>query len=135
MQSGGWVEQTEVEIKVHCDDDTANPDGRIENIVKLSHDMTNASGTDFQIAGRMKEEMEAAGFQDVREVRFRLPLGPWSADLRYKEIGKFYERYYKTGLQGWLMRTLTKNLGVRMPGIPNIGDAVLIHSVDHGKGQ
>lgn len=115
MQAGGWLEQTEVEIKVYCDDDTANPDSQVEKLAKLSHDMSDAYGTDFQIAGRMKEEMEAAGFEDVREVRFRLPLGPWSADPRYKEIGKFYERYYKTGLQGWLMRILTTKFGVSMP--------------------
>ena len=115
MQSGGWLEQTEVEIKVYCDDNTANPDSQVEKMAKLSHGRSDAYGTDFQIAGRMKEKMEAAGFEDVREVRFKLPLGPWSADPRYKEIGKFYERYYKTGLQGWLMRILTTKFGVRTP--------------------
>ncbi len=107
------MEQTEVEIKAHCDDNATNPDGHIERLAKYSDEMGAAYGTDFRIADRMKEEMEDAGFVDVREVRFKLPLGPWSADARYKEIGKFYERYYKTGLQGWLMRILTSTLGVR----------------------
>ena len=113
MNPGAWLEQTEVEIKVHCDDNTANPDGEVQKLAQMSYEMGQAYGTDFRIADRMKEEMETAGFEQVQEVRFRLPLGPWSADPRYKEIGKFYERYYKTGLQGWLMHILTTKMQVR----------------------
>lgn len=113
MAKGAWIEQTEVEINVYCDDDTAYPDGEIEKLAEKSHEMGAAYGTDFHIAARMAVEMAAAGFVDIKEAKYKMPLGPWSADPRYKEIGKFYERFYKTGLEGWLMHILTRKLGVR----------------------
>jgi hypothetical protein len=112
MERGAWIEQTEVEINVYCDDDTRKHDGKIEELAEFSHDMGAAYGTDFRIADRMATEMKAAGFVEIKEAKYKLPLGPWSADPRYKEIGKFYERYYKTGLQGWLMHILTTTFQV-----------------------
>lgn len=79
----------------------------------LSHDLGKAYGTEFRIADRMEAEMKAVGFSDVTTTKFKLPLGPWSADAKYKEIGKFYERYYKTGAEGWIMHILTQKMGVR----------------------
>lgn len=60
----------------------------------------------------MKQRIQEAGFVNVQEATYKLPLGPWSNDAKYKEIGKFYERFYKTGLEGWLMHTLTRKFQV-----------------------
>jgi hypothetical protein len=112
MQPGAYIEQIEVEINARCDDDTRNPDSYIEKLANLSNDMGQAHGVDFRIAENMASFMSEAGFTDIKEAKYKLPLGWWSADPRYKEIGKFYERYFKTGLQGWLMHILTKTMGV-----------------------
>jgi hypothetical protein len=115
MNSGGWIEQAEIDIAVHCDDDTDKPDSELKKLVEFSHEMGAAFGTDFHIARGMKQLMEAAGFEKVREAEFKLPLGPWSTNPRYREIGKFFERFYKTGLQGWLMHICTTKFGVSRP--------------------
>ena len=60
----------------------------------------------------MTDMIRAAGFTDVKEAKYKLPLGPWSTDPKYREIGKFFELFYKTGLQGWLMRPLTEQYGM-----------------------
>jgi hypothetical protein len=112
MESGGWIEQIEVEIKVYCDDDTRAPNGALETLAEMSIPMSQAHGSYFNIAEDMGRLMTEAGFSDVKEAKYKLPLGWWSADPKYKEIGKFFERFYKTGLQGWLMQIWTKNMGV-----------------------
>lgn len=114
MQSGGWLEQIEVEIKAHCDDETRNPNSSIEGLTNHVDEMSAAHGVYFKIADNMASIMREAGFTDVREAKYKLPLGWWSADPKYKEIGKFYERFYKTGLQGWLMHIWTKSMGVSL---------------------
>lgn len=55
--------------------------------------------------------MEKAGFVDIVEVRHKLPLGPWSSDPVYQNLGMYFELYWRTGCQGWLMQSLVKNLG------------------------
>jgi hypothetical protein len=112
MENGGWIEQTEIEISAYCDDNTREPNSAVEELAELSHELGKAYGTEFRIADRMEAEMRNAGFVDVINTKFKLPLGPWSADPKYKEIGKFYERYYKTGAEGWIMHILTQRMGV-----------------------
>jgi hypothetical protein len=112
MHSGAWMEQIEIEIKAYCDDETRNPGGTLEHLAEQTKAMSIAHGSYFNIADDMERLMKEAGFADVREAKYKLPLGWWSADPKYKEIGKFYERFYKTGLQGWLMHIWTKNMGV-----------------------
>ncbi|KAI1988284.1 hypothetical protein LOZ53_003774 [Ophidiomyces ophidiicola] len=36
-----------------------------------------------------KECMEDAGFTNVTEVKFKLPVGAWSSDKRMKELGQW----------------------------------------------
>lgn len=112
MESGGWIEQIEIEIKAYCDDDTRNPNGTLEQLAEMAVPMSQAHGSYFKIAENMARIMTDAGFSDVKEAKYKLPLGWWSADPKYKEIGKFYERFYKTGLQGWIMQIWTKSMGV-----------------------
>jgi hypothetical protein len=112
MASGGYIEHTEIDIKLLCDDDTRHPESQIQALADNAAAMSAAHGNQFDPAGDMATFMTEAGFVDVKELRFKLPLGWWSADSKYKEIGTFFERYYKTGMQGWLMQVYTKAMGV-----------------------
>lgn len=55
--------------------------------------------------------MATAGFVDIVEVRHKLPLGPWSSDARLYELGRYFEMFWRTGCQGWLMQSFIKDLG------------------------
>ena len=112
MNSGGWIEQLEVEINALSDDDSALPNSKIKELCELTKEMGLRSGRDFHISGRMKQKIEQAGFVDVQERKLKLPLGSWATDPNLKDVGRFYERFYKTGLQGWLMHICTRALGV-----------------------
>lgn len=112
MNSGGWIEQLEIEIDAMADDETNDPNSYVKNLARYSMEMTRAHGRDLQISTGMKKMIEEAGFVDVQEQKLKLPLGPWSADPKMKELGKFFERYYKTGLQGWLLHICTRSMGV-----------------------
>jgi len=59
----------------------------------------------------MRAELEAAGFVDIVEIRHKLPLGPWSSNALYQQIGAYYEMFWRTGCQGWLMASMTQDLG------------------------
>lgn len=114
MNSGGWIEQLEVEIDVMADDETDDPNSYIKSLAAYTLDMSRAAGRDFQVSTGMKKMIEEAGFVDVHEQRLKLPLGPWSTDPKMKDVGRFYERFYKTGLQGWLLHICTRSMGVSL---------------------
>jgi hypothetical protein len=112
MNSGGWIEQYEIEIDANTDDNSELPGSEIRYLSDLKAEMALVSGRDFQISSKMKQLIEEAGFVDVQEQKVKLPLGPWASDSKMKDLGRFFERFYKTGLQGWLMHICTRLLGV-----------------------
>ncbi len=112
MSSGGWIEQYEIEIDAQTEDDSELPGSEIRKLSDMVDEMARASGRDFKISSKMKELIEAAGFVDVQEQKVHLPLGPWASDPKFKEIGKFFEHFYTTGVQGWLMQICTRYLNV-----------------------
>lgn len=111
MTPGGYFEQIEIEIKIRCDDNSAIPGSAVHHVADIVPSMSIAFGTEYNIAGKMKELAEKTGFVDVQEMRYKLPLGPWSADPKYKQLGEYFEAFYKSGLQGWIIAPLTRNMG------------------------
>lgn len=112
MKPGGWIEQLEFEIDVQCDDNSVPPNSKVKELCKFTSQMGIASGRDLHISRSMKQMMEQAGFEDVRERKIKLPIGSWAANPKMKDVGRFFERYYKTGLEGWLLHICTRTLGV-----------------------
>jgi hypothetical protein len=113
MNSGGWIEQLEIDIKPRTDDGTEAPGKAIESIATTaSEELCLKSGRDYQVTNKIKPLMLETGFVDVEELILKVPLGPWADDAKLKDIGRSFERYYKTGLQGWILQIYTKYMGV-----------------------
>lgn len=110
LKSGGYVQQMEIEIKPQCDDGTLPDNSIYHKWADLAQELTGA-GTNFTFTGRMKRQLEEAGFVDVVELRLKLPLGPWSSNPVYQDLGRYFEMYWRTGSQGWLLGACTRNLG------------------------
>lgn len=113
MDSGGYIEQVEVEIIPRTDDNSMAPDSIFLALGQLSRNFSEDIGRDFNISDGMKDAITQAGFVNVVEERFKLPVGDWSSDPRYQEVGALMEGYFRTGIQGWLMRALTGYYQVR----------------------
>jgi len=112
MNSGGWIEQIEMDINAQSDDTSPSSNSKVRELCTFTQQMGTASGRDLYISKSMKTLIEEAGFVNVQERQINLPLGSWAADPKFKDIGRFFERYYKTGLQGWLLQICTRTLGV-----------------------
>jgi hypothetical protein len=58
-----------------------------------------------------KDLIDAAGFVNTSERRFKMPLGPWAADKKLKEIGRWHLLEAYQGIEGWTMALFTRILG------------------------
>lgn len=70
-------------------------------------------GQTFNIALKSKGLIEKAGFVDVVEKRYKLPVGPWPADAKWKELGRWSLLHMLTGIDGMQLFMLKEILGVR----------------------
>ena len=66
----------------------------------------------FKTLEYMKGWMEDAGFVDVVEKKFVWPIGPWARDPKLKDMGRWGERNWADGLEGWVLALYTRVLGV-----------------------
>lgn len=116
LKPGGWFQQLEMSILTRCDDDTLD---KYEDKVLKEWGPLFINAADSPKFGRtldiwkdMKQRMLDAGFEDVHQVDYKVPIGPWSSDPRLKEIGKWHLLYCFQGAEGWAMYLCTHVLGV-----------------------
>ena len=95
-----------------CDDGTMGPDHILHRWHDLARQASQVTGRDLFIGDSMKEVLESAGLVDVVEKRFAIPIGPWSSDENYRQIGRWYKLCWITGMETWIMALCTRHLNV-----------------------
>ncbi|EOD45545.1 putative sam dependent methyltransferase protein [Neofusicoccum parvum UCRNP2] len=111
LKPGGWINQMEMGIQFRSDDGTCPPEHTMAEWSKLFLETTDKFGKTMRVVDNMKGWIADAGFEDVTEVKFKLPAGPWSSDPKMKELGKWNLLYCFHGCEGWAMFLLTHVLG------------------------
>lgn len=69
-------------------------------------------GKPLHVVNTMRQDMVDAGFEEVREVRFKWPIGGWPKERRTKEIGRYNAVAWDQGMEGWVMYLYTNYLKV-----------------------
>ncbi|KAF2723530.1 S-adenosyl-L-methionine-dependent methyltransferase [Polychaeton citri CBS 116435] len=108
---GGWFEQLEWSAQPKSIDGTLSPENLVAQVGSNLIKTTETTGKTFEIAETMTGMVKDAGFINVVEKRFRWPIGPWSSDKKYKEIGRWNLLNWEAGMEGWTMALYTRVLG------------------------
>ncbi len=77
-------------------------------------------GQTFLIGKQSKQLLTEAGFVDLVETKYKLPIGPWMADKKWNEIGQWNLLFLITGLEGMQLYILKNVLGVRRNKQPRV---------------
>ncbi|KAH6988011.1 S-adenosyl-L-methionine-dependent methyltransferase [Ilyonectria sp. MPI-CAGE-AT-0026] len=111
LSPGGWVEQVELGMKTLSDDGTVTPDMPFS---KWEHVFTVAGeqmGKTFLASDLAADAMRQAGFQNVNEMRLKLPIGRWPRHETLKIWGTWCRAFLADGLEGFGLRMMTGVLG------------------------
>jgi hypothetical protein len=111
MVSGGYIEQLELDPQPKSEDGSLPADSILFQWLTVGRDWARATGKTFLVATELKRQIADAGFVDVVEQVFKLPMGTWSSDERFKNIGRFYQQFWREGMEGWIMAIATRHLG------------------------
>jgi hypothetical protein len=109
---GGWIEHLEFSIKFQSDDDTITEDHILATWDKIFIEAGEKMGKSLAICETMKEDIIKAGFVNVKEKKYKLPVGPWSSDPKLKELGAWNLLYMLQGLEGMALYVLTEVMKV-----------------------
>ncbi|KAL8330774.1 hypothetical protein RB593_001644 [Gaeumannomyces tritici] len=114
LKPDGWFEDLELDIRAHSDVVT-DPDHIYHRWNRIFQEAGEKMGKTFKIAigSRMQDHMHNAGFVDITEKKFRLPMSGWPLDPKLKEIGQFVQMFVDSGLEGFGLFLLTQVIGWR----------------------
>jgi len=89
LTPGGWLEMQEYESVSSSDDGSL---ARCPYLVQLTEQLQVASdifGKSMNEAPLHKQHLINAGFQNVRDDVYKVPIGPWPKDRALKELGRY----------------------------------------------
>ena len=110
LKPGGWFEDLELDIRAHSDVVGHDPDHILNRWNAVFQEAGEKIGKTFKIAigSRMHDLANEAGFVDVVERKFRLPMSAWASDPKLKEIGAYVQMFVDGGLEGFGLYLLTQ---------------------------
>ncbi|EEP77711.1 conserved hypothetical protein [Uncinocarpus reesii 1704] len=110
LKPGGWFDQLEMSIQFQSDDGSVKDDHILSIWSRTFTEIGEKLGKTFRIAELAKGYMEEAGFEEVTEVKFKLPVGGWNSDKHLKDLGRWNLIHCEQGIEGWAMALLTRVL-------------------------
>ena len=114
LKPGGWYEQVEVDPVTQSEDGSIAGTG-FEQWGPLTLEAAEKFGRSFRVINHMRQDMTEAGFEEIKEVRFKWPIGGWPKDKQMKEIGRYNAASWDQGMEGWVLYLFTEYLGVCSP--------------------
>lgn len=89
---------------VSSDDGTMPTDSKQAQWGPMFYKAGEVSGRPLNIFETMKESITAAGFTNVQEQLYKIPIGTWPKNKLYKEAGRLNLDQLLTGLEGYVLR-------------------------------
>jgi hypothetical protein len=111
LDPGGFMESQEIYPKLYCDDGTMPPTYELLEWTRMQDKAAMKLGTPLRIANKLKTWYEQAGFVDVYEETFAIPINQWARDERFKLLGKFMLYNMVQGVHAWTVEYFVRALG------------------------
>ncbi|KAK0613250.1 S-adenosyl-L-methionine-dependent methyltransferase [Immersiella caudata] len=102
---GGYIESFEPSSYLESDDGTVTGKMAMGQWGKLFVEGGRRMGRSFEVyqKGTVRAALEKAGFVDVHEENFKVPIGGWPKDARLKEIGQITQLGFSKDPEGYMV--------------------------------
>ncbi|EER41945.1 conserved hypothetical protein [Histoplasma capsulatum H143] len=111
LKPGGWIEIQELYYQAQCDDESMPDDYTFAEWLRLMKQGLSTFNVDLLSPKKYARYIRDAGFTNVNEQEFKVPIGTWPRSKALKRIGLYNRSLISDGLQGESMKPFTKALG------------------------
>lgn len=111
LKPGGYFEQTEIDVSPTSEDGSIKGTP-FEQWGPLLEESSGKFTKPMRVINDVKGNMINAGFEDITEKRFKVPIGGWARDKSLKELGRYNGAAWDQGCDGWILFFFTNFLGV-----------------------
>jgi hypothetical protein len=109
---GGYVEHLEIDIMLTSDDGTVDENHFMHKWSTILSEAGEKLGKSLNLNEKMRDGMEAAGFEDVQERIFKVPIGSWPSDPKMKLLGRWAQLFCLEGVDSWALYLLSQVMKV-----------------------
>ena len=109
IRPGGYIE--DVEFNIRTLSDIVPPDHIYHRWNNLFIEAGERMGRTFQIYHQMRQHISDAGFVDVVEKTWKVPIGGWAADKKLKSVGMYTLMFLDQSLEGFALYMLKHVMG------------------------
>ncbi|KLJ11905.1 hypothetical protein EMPG_12958 [Blastomyces silverae] len=111
LKPGGYLELQEPEAWLLSDDDSMERATAATQYQVLCNEAAKKFGKEINVAGKFKQMLIDAGFEDVREEIHKLPIGSWAKDPKLKEVGRYCLEHALLGVEAYTFGFIGNVLG------------------------
>ncbi|KAI1969938.1 hypothetical protein LOZ35_003473 [Ophidiomyces ophidiicola] len=111
LSPGGYLELQSLEAKFFSDDGTDKRAVTATQWQQLLLIGSEKFGKRLDVEDGWREKMEKAGFIDVADVSFKVPLRPWAKDPKLRQLGELQAIQIKESIESYSLALFTRILG------------------------
>ncbi|RMI96584.1 hypothetical protein CDV36_016324 [Fusarium kuroshium] len=111
LKPGGWIEFQESANTLYSEDGSLAPENPMVQMMDNLILACDKIGRTMDPAPSFQPWAKETGFTELKEKRFKLPIGPWPKDQRLKEIGTLMGKNFYEGVAAFTAVLFTEALG------------------------
>ncbi|KAF3480863.1 uncharacterized protein GIQ15_06210 [Arthroderma uncinatum] len=111
LMPGGYIEAKETDVYATCDDDSIPEDCYLRQWESNCIKACSLIGQTLTAPENIKKWIQDAGFVDVKEQQFKLPINTWPKDPELKLAGRYQNVQYSDAIQPYALGLLVEVLG------------------------
>lgn len=112
LRPGGWLEIQEPKCDIDCDVGEIPPDNPVKRWFTELQKASIIAGRPIHEIPELKRMLLEAGFVDVHEKVYKIPLNGWPRSRRLKRIGELWHHCMEDGLSGFSYAFFHRCLGM-----------------------
>ncbi|KAI1085066.1 tam domain protein [Whalleya microplaca] len=113
LEPGGWFEAQELLSTIGCDDDSMPDDYPLRCLFEDLEDCSRIEKRPIDIAKTYKQSLINAGFVDVTQTVYKIPVNGWPKNKGYKTLGEMWNANFLDGIQGIALALLHRARGLK----------------------
>ncbi|KAH6689653.1 S-adenosyl-L-methionine-dependent methyltransferase [Plectosphaerella plurivora] len=106
LSTGGWAEFQDYDMRYYSEDGSLTKEHHTKKWIDTLLASAAKVGREPVPGVKLKEWVTDAGFVNVREEVFRMPIGPWAKDRDMKQVGQINLVQILEGLEAFSLRLL-----------------------------
>ncbi|EAQ90314.1 hypothetical protein CHGG_02249 [Chaetomium globosum CBS 148.51] len=113
LRPGGYIETFEADARMYAPDGTVLEGSPLDQWGKVFREGGKKFGRTFMVVGEdlQRKGLEAAGFVDLVQQDFKVPITAWAADKKNQEIGAYNHLSLEQDMEGLILYMFQQVMG------------------------